>query len=159
MTDDRLEHEQAADDGEHDLVLGDHRHRAQRAADRQRAGVAHEDHGRRRIEPQEAQTRADQRGQQHGELARARDVMEIEIVGEHGVADDVGDQAEHGRRHDHRPDRQAVEAVGQVDGVGGAHHHQHREEQETDDAQRQQHVLEERHRHHVAQRRAARPGR
>src|SRR5216683_6966700 len=137
----RLEDEQTADDGQHDLVLGDDGDRAQGAADGERPGVAHEHHGGRRVEPQEAQARADQRGQQHGELARARDVMEIEIVGENGVAHHVGNEAEHGGGHDHRPDRQAVEAVGEVDGVGGAHDHQDGEEHETDDAERQQHVL------------------
>src|SRR5579863_5816027 len=42
----RLEHEQAADHGENDLVLGGHRDGADHAAERQRAGVAHEDRGR-----------------------------------------------------------------------------------------------------------------
>src|SRR5216684_5406020 len=89
-----LEDEQTADDGQHDLVLGDDGDRAQGAADGERPGVAHEHHGGRRVEPQEAQTRADQGGKQHGELARARDVMEVEVVGEDGIAHHVGDEAE-----------------------------------------------------------------
>src|SRR5450631_429655 len=52
----RFEHEQAADDAEHDLVLGDDRDGAEQAAERERAGVAHEDRCRRRVEPQEAET-------------------------------------------------------------------------------------------------------
>src|SRR6185437_9157494 len=40
----RLEDEEPADDGEHDLVLGDDADRADGAADREGAGVAHEDH-------------------------------------------------------------------------------------------------------------------
>src|SRR5580704_5945533 len=55
----RLEHEQSADDGKHDLVLGGDRDRAEHAAERQRAGVPHEDRGWRRVEPKEAQTGAD----------------------------------------------------------------------------------------------------
>src|SRR5689334_11416440 len=43
---DRLQHEQAADDGEHDLVLHGNRDRAEHAAERERAGVAHEDRSR-----------------------------------------------------------------------------------------------------------------
>src|SRR5438094_2078648 len=138
LDDDRhgLEHEQAADDGEHDLVLGHDRHRAQGAADGERAGVAHEHLGGRRVEPQKAQPGADQGGEQHGKLAGTRDVMEIEIVGEDGVADHVGDQAEHRRCHDHRSDRQAVEAVGQVDGIGGAHHDQDGEGDEAGETER-----------------------
>jgi hypothetical protein len=59
LDDDRegFQHEQTADDGEHDLVLGGDRDGAQRTAERQRAGVAHEDHGGRRVEPQEAEAR------------------------------------------------------------------------------------------------------
>src|SRR5690606_412364 len=47
----RFQYEQAADDGQHQLVLGDDADRAERAADRERAGVAHEHHGRRGVEP------------------------------------------------------------------------------------------------------------
>src|SRR5690606_100426 len=39
---DGLEYEQAADDGEHDLMLGGHRDRAEHAAHGERAGIAHE---------------------------------------------------------------------------------------------------------------------
>src|SRR6266540_3093599 len=55
----RFEHEQAADDRQHDLVLGGDRDRSEQSAERQRAGVAHENRGRRRVEPEEAQAGAD----------------------------------------------------------------------------------------------------
>src|SRR6266446_4903557 len=66
LHDDRhgLEHEQAADDGEHDLVLGHDRHRPQRTADGERAGIAHEHLGGRCVEPEKAQPGADQGGEQ-----------------------------------------------------------------------------------------------
>src|SRR5665213_947327 len=48
-----LQHKQAADDGQHHFLLGSNRDRAEHPAERQRAGVAHEDGGRRRIEPEE----------------------------------------------------------------------------------------------------------
>ena len=74
LDDDRhgLHHEQAADDHQHDLVLGGDRHRAQRAAQRQRADIAHEHRGGRGVEPQEAQPGADQRRAEHRQLADAR---------------------------------------------------------------------------------------
>src|SRR5271170_2887261 len=50
----RFEHEQAADDGKHDLMLGGDGDRADHAAERQRAGIAHEDRSRRRVEPEKA---------------------------------------------------------------------------------------------------------
>ena len=67
----RLEHEQAADDAEHDLVLGHDRDGAEQAAERQRAGVAHEDRRRRRVEPQEAEAGAQDGAAQHRQLAGA----------------------------------------------------------------------------------------
>ena len=56
---DSFEHEQPADDAKHDLVLGRDRDGAQHAAERKRTGVAHEYRCRRRIEPEEAQSRPD----------------------------------------------------------------------------------------------------
>src|SRR4051812_3949066 len=58
---DRFQHEQPADHREHDLVLHRHRDGADHAAERQRAGIAHEDRGRRRVEPQESQACAQHR--------------------------------------------------------------------------------------------------
>src|SRR5689334_22776836 len=55
---DRFQHEQAADHGEHDLVLHRNRGGAQHAAKRKRTGIAHEDRGRRRVEPEEAEAGA-----------------------------------------------------------------------------------------------------
>ena len=76
MTDSRLHHEQAADDREHDLMLDRDRDRAEEAAERQRAGVAHEDLRRGRVEPQEADARADQRAADHDEIAGVRHVVD-----------------------------------------------------------------------------------
>src|SRR5690349_3024636 len=73
----RLEHEQAADDGERDFVLGGDRDRADQAAERERAGVAHEDRGGRRVEPQEPKPGADHRPAQHRELTGAGDEMDL----------------------------------------------------------------------------------
>src|SRR5579859_4060692 len=51
--------EQAADQGQDDLLARGHGHRAQAAAQGQRAGVAHEDAGGRRVVPKETQASAD----------------------------------------------------------------------------------------------------
>ena len=68
---DSLEHEQAADDHQHELMVGGDRDRAERSAEREAAGVAHEDRGRRRVEPEEGQPGADDRQQQYGQIADA----------------------------------------------------------------------------------------
>src|SRR5262245_34807884 len=82
----RLQHEQPADDGERDLVLGGDRDRADQPTERQRAGVAHEDRGWRRIEPQEAEAGAEQRAAQDHQLAGTRHEMNLQIVGIDRVA-------------------------------------------------------------------------
>src|SRR5690606_14906915 len=48
----RFHDEQAADDGEHDLVLGGDGDGSDQPAHGERAGVPHEDRGRRRVEPE-----------------------------------------------------------------------------------------------------------
>ena len=57
----RLDHEDAADEEQQQLDLQHDRHRGDRAAQRHRAGVAHEHLGRERVEPEEADRGADQR--------------------------------------------------------------------------------------------------
>ncbi len=71
---------------------------AERAAQRQRAGIAHEDHGRRRVEPQEAEAGADQRAADDGQLARTGDMVDLQVGGELEVADEIGDERRRWRR-------------------------------------------------------------
>ena len=60
----------------------DDRDRAERAAEREAAGIAHEDRRRRRVEPEEGEARADDRRAEHGQLAGAEHVRDAEIGGE-----------------------------------------------------------------------------
>src|SRR5882757_2415149 len=62
---DRFQHEQPADHRQHDLVLDRNRGRAEHATERERAGIAHEDRRRRRVEPEESQSGAEHRAAQH----------------------------------------------------------------------------------------------
>src|SRR5882757_9280935 len=61
---DGLQHKESADHGQHDLVFDRDRGGADHAAERERTGVAHEDRSRRRVEPEEAETRAEHRDTQ-----------------------------------------------------------------------------------------------
>ena len=109
-----LGHEQASDDERHELGLREHGQAAQRHAQRERSGVAHEDVGRERVEPQEADARARERG------------------GEDGGFQQIGTVRD-GRHHDHhdhdRARRQTVQAVGEVHGVAHAHQQDVHEQQ------------------------------
>ncbi len=50
---------------------------APNAPQRQRPGIAHEDHGRRRVEPEEAETCSDQRAADDGEFGGSGDVVDL----------------------------------------------------------------------------------
>src|SRR5690606_6681884 len=86
LDDDRenLDDEKAADNGEHDLVLGRHGDRAEQTAERERPGIAHEDGRGRRIEPEEAEARADHGAQHYGKLPGARHEMDLQVISEDG---------------------------------------------------------------------------
>ena len=101
-------------------MLGRHSDRADQAAERERTGVAHEDRGRRRVEPEKSEPRADHRPAHHGKLAGAGHEMDLQIVGEHRIADEIGNPDEARGGDHHRADGEAIESVGQVHGVAGA---------------------------------------
>ena len=64
-------------------------------------------------------------------LAGAGHVVQLQVVGENRVADEIGDKAKAAGRDHRRPDRQAVETVGQIDRVRGAGNDQNAERQEN----------------------------
>ncbi len=80
-----------------------------------------------RVEPEKAQARADERAAEDRELRRRREADEQQVVRELTMAGDVGERGERRGRDGERTDRQAVEAVGQVDGVRRADQHEHGE--------------------------------
>ena len=73
---------------------------------------------------------ADQRAADDGQLAGALHVVDLQVAGELGVAGQVGDEPEGGGGDHHRHDGEAVEAVGEVDGVAGAGDHEDAEQDE-----------------------------
>src|SRR6202161_4372360 len=107
------------------------------------AGIAHEDRGRRRIEPEKAQAGAEHGAAQHRKLPGAGDVVNLQIVGEHGAAGEVGDHAEARRRDHHRNDGKAVETVGEVHRIAGADDDEGGKEYE-EQTEVEHHVLEKR---------------
>ena len=73
----RLEHEDTADDRQHDLVAGDNADRAQRGPDRKRSGIAHEDHRRRCVVPKESQSCPHERSAKDSQFTGASDMMNL----------------------------------------------------------------------------------
>ena len=111
----RLDQVDAADEDQQDLGLGHDRERRDRAAERHRAGVAHEHLGREGVEPEEADHASDQRRSEdrHVEVVVAavarRWAERIHEIA--AIARNVSSEI------DARAGREPVEAVGEVDAV------------------------------------------
>src|SRR5262245_52240253 len=97
----RLHDEDEPDEQQDDLLPGDQRHGAEGGAERERADVAHEHLRGIGVEPEKAQPRRHQRAAEHGQLARAAYVRDLEVVGEDHVAGGVREHRVGGSRdHD-----------------------------------------------------------
>ena len=120
-TDSVTDHEQPAEHDQQQLGAGDDRQPGQQPAERQRAGVAHEDPGRRGVPPQEAEAGAHRRGRDQRECPAGRGRCSSRSI-ELGLAV-VAELAERDRRYApntiaEAPARQPVQPVGEVHRVG-----------------------------------------
>ena len=110
----RLDDIDPGDQDEQRLGACDDREAGERAAERHRARVAHEELGRVGVVPEESDRSPDQRGRENREV-------ELEVVALAGVARadvcDHGDRQEREERDDARPRREPVDAVGQIRAV------------------------------------------
>ena len=94
------------------------------AAERQRAGVAHEDRGRRGVPPQEAEAGAGDRGRDHREVERVADLVARLVAASRlrraGLVV-LPDVHQHVGAEDHHRGAggEPVEAVGEVHAVAG----------------------------------------
>src|SRR5438132_3975247 len=111
----RLEDEQPTHDREEQLGAGEEGEAGEAAAEGQRPGIAHEDAGRGGVPPQESGAGAEHRRRHHGGVDR---LVGIDAVDGHVAALPEGDDDEGGGHEGGRPGGEAVEAVGQVHGVG-----------------------------------------
>ena len=118
--------EQAADDHQQEVEVHQQAQRGQGRPDGQRAGVAHEDLGRRRVPPQEAEAGAGQGHRGQGQVQGVGHVVDAEVA-----VLPVPDDGQAGEAERRRTGGQAVQAVGEVHRVGrggddhrGPHHPQ-----------------------------------
>ena len=113
----RLDDVDPGDQDEQRLGAGDDREAGERAAERHRARVAHEELGREGVVPEEPDRGPDQRGRQDRQIE-----LEVGALADVARADvaDHGDREEGEERDDSGSRREAVEAVRQVPTVRGA---------------------------------------
>ena len=147
--------EQAAEDDDEQLGAGEDRQPGERATQGQRAGVAHEDLGRRGVPPQEAEAGAHAAGRDDREVERVAHLVALGARVPLAVLVELPDADEHvgGEDHDRGAGGQAVEPVGEVHAVRGARHDDVGPDDEQDDAAQGAHerqveggVAHERHR-------------
>src|SRR3984893_17098026 len=120
------EHEQAAEQEEQQLGLGGDGQPGERAAEGQRAGVAHEDLGGWRVPPEEAGAGAHHGGGHDGQVLRVADGIARLGEEDRAVVPQLPDPDNHVRRErqDGRAGGQAVQPVGEVHPVRGLGHHE-----------------------------------
>ena len=129
--------------------MNEHRDNPQRAAQRQRSRIAHEDLRRMTIEPKKAEPRADHRQANDRQLARARDVGHLKIAGRAEVAREIGHRREHRGDDQRAANRQSVEAVGEIHGVRAADDGGGRQDESYHNSHRSRghRILHKRHHH------------
>src|SRR5579883_1067684 len=120
----RLQNEDAADENQQHLLLDQDRHHRHRSAEPERTYVAHENLRGMRVVPEKPERGAGHRAAKDRQLARVRIARQLEIVGQFHVAAGIGQDRQRARRHYHQPDRQAVQAIRQVDRVRHEDDHQ-----------------------------------
>jgi len=138
-----LDDKDSADQQEEELLFDQHRHRADRPAEGQGAGIAHEDLGRIGVIPEKAQGGAEESGAKNRQLARLRQIDNIEIVAEINTAGEISDQAESDSPDRTQSDQQAVKSVGQVRAVRHGRNHKG-DHKNVKDAKFQLEILQER---------------
>src|SRR5688572_3421839 len=139
----RLEHPDAADHHQQQLLLDKDGHGADGAAEPQGADVAHEDLGGIGVVPEEPEAGADQRAAEDRQLAGVGEVRQQQVAGQHGVAGHIRQGGEGGCSDAKRADGESVQTIGEVHRIGRAHQHQH-DEEDVPDAEIRRQVLEER---------------
>ena len=131
----QLEEEDATDEGEQDLLPHRDGEESKQRTEGKTAGIAHEDLGRTRVEPQESETRAGHRARDDHEILAGVDVGHEEIGGELRTAPDPHDdhEGDGGDRHDAR--RESVHAVGDVDRIARPRDDQRAQKDEGEDSE------------------------
>src|SRR5947207_14424873 len=116
----RFVDENATDEKQQNFLLHNDGDNADRAAEGERTDIAHEHFGGMRVVPKKAERSADERAAKNGKFADARDVLNFQIVRPAVVAADVSEHGQRACSDDSAADGEAVETVGEIDGVGRA---------------------------------------
>ena len=147
----RFHHKYAPHNHQQEFLAQQHGDNTQRAAECQRTHIAHKDLCRIGVKPQEAQTRANNRGTDDHQFTGVTQIRDMQVVGEVHVTGRPGHQREAGGNEYGWHNRQPIEAVSQVDRITGPNDNKIGQ-QDVEQAQLRHHVFKERH-HQLSRRR------
>ena len=136
MTGQRLDDEYPANEGQQQLLLDDDRDRADGAAERERADIAHKNLRRMRVIPEKSDGRANHGTAEDGHLRDLWHLRELEVIGENGVPADIRQYGKGAGGDNGTADRQAIEAVCKVDGIAGTNDNESDKRDERQKGQR-----------------------
>ncbi len=107
-----LHHKNPADDGEEKLLVDADRHHRHRPAERQRAGVPHEDLGGMAVEPEKAEAGTKKRRAKDHQFLASGNLRQKEVGGKNRMAGKVGKEAEDEGDGEEATGGKTVETVG-----------------------------------------------
>ena len=90
--------------------------------------------------------RPHERGAEHGQLARAREVEDVQVGGHVHPAEQVREHGKGSRGDSGQSGGQTIEAVGQIDGIAAPGDHHRHEDDEQPGSKVDDQILEERQR-------------
>src|SRR5262249_31634349 len=124
----RFEHEDTSDDRKQQFLFTTNRHHSDRATDRERAGVAHENSCRMTVEPKKTKTSANERRAKDRQFARVSIEWHLQVLRDTKVARRISEQGIGKRNRNRATYRKPVESISEIDGVGGADYHEREKE-------------------------------
>ena len=109
-----LDDEDSADYSQQDFLSNQDGNGAERATEGEGTDISHEEFRRRCIEPEKAESAADQGATDNRELSGAGNVLDLKIFGDACMAGCVGEHEKGASGDHHGADSESVESVGQV---------------------------------------------
>src|SRR5436190_6295621 len=113
----RFRHEHAAGDDQEERLMNEDRDDPERAAERKRPGVAHEDFCGMTIEPKKPQARANHGRAKHREFPCPINVGNLEVLRHDDIAREIRDDQENDGDNDRATNGESIQPVREVHGI------------------------------------------
>src|ERR1700676_57356 len=132
----RLDDENTANERQQQFLFDHHGYGADRAAQRQRADIAHKHFRRMRVVPEKSNGGTDHGSAKNSELSDLRHALQFEVGCKSRVPAEVGEHRECSGRDHSAANGEPVKSVGKIDGVARCDNHKHNKTDKGQEGQR-----------------------